>query len=175
MRLMALADRVVRFVGICASWGVFLIVAIIVYDVTLRFVFNSPTKWATEISIYLFVAVGYLAFGYALQKGAHVRVDIVPISLHLKGRTLAIHEVMTLTSALAFVGLLEYESIIKVVSLYRDATLSYTPLQLPLFAVWLPIPVGCGFLCVQFAVLLARQLLGTRRGEIYKQGGIGGI
>jgi C4-dicarboxylate transporter, DctQ subunit len=43
-------------------------------DVFMRYVFNKPTIWITEVSTYLFLYVIYLATAYALQKGDHIKV-----------------------------------------------------------------------------------------------------
>ena len=51
----------------------FITVSIFV-DVFLRYVFNRPTIWITEVSTYLFLYVIYLATAYALQKGDHIKV-----------------------------------------------------------------------------------------------------
>jgi C4-dicarboxylate transporter, DctQ subunit len=46
-------------------------------DVFLRYIFNKPTIWITEVSTYLFLYVIYLATAYALQRGDHIRVTFL--------------------------------------------------------------------------------------------------
>jgi TRAP-type C4-dicarboxylate transport system permease small subunit len=60
-----------------AMWAPAFIVAIIFYEVVLRYVFLSPTLWVNEMS--LWVAGGiYLTAGlYALQQRSHIRIFII--------------------------------------------------------------------------------------------------
>ena len=60
-----------------AMWAPAFIVLIIFYEVVLRYVFQSPTLWVNEMS--LWVAGGiYLTAGlYALQQRSHIRIFII--------------------------------------------------------------------------------------------------
>jgi TRAP-type mannitol/chloroaromatic compound transport system permease small subunit len=53
------------------------LMAIVVYDVTLRYVFNRPTEWGLELNGFLLLAIAFLGGGYALKQDAHVRVTII--------------------------------------------------------------------------------------------------
>ncbi|MEW6665346.1 MAG: TRAP transporter small permease [Thermodesulfobacteriota bacterium] len=62
---------------VCATIAgiVLLFIAFSIFvDVFMRYVFNRPTIWITEISTYLFLYVIYLATAYALQEGTHIKV-----------------------------------------------------------------------------------------------------
>ena len=65
---------------VCATLGglvlLFMTFSIFV-DVFLRYVFNRPTIWITEVSTYLFLYVIYLATAYALQEGMHIKVTFL--------------------------------------------------------------------------------------------------
>jgi TRAP-type mannitol/chloroaromatic compound transport system permease small subunit len=52
------------------------LVAIITYEVAMRYFFHAPTVWVFESSTMANGASFMLACGYALHKGAHVRTDI---------------------------------------------------------------------------------------------------
>jgi TRAP-type mannitol/chloroaromatic compound transport system permease small subunit len=52
------------------------LVAIISYEVVMRYGFNAPTVWVYESSFMVNGAAFMLGCGYALYKGAHVRTDI---------------------------------------------------------------------------------------------------
>jgi TRAP-type mannitol/chloroaromatic compound transport system permease small subunit len=49
----------------------------ILYEVVARGVFNRPTIWANETSIYLSAAAYLLGGGYGLLRLGHVRIDLV--------------------------------------------------------------------------------------------------
>ncbi len=50
---------------------------IIIYDVILRYAFNSPTRWAFDVSKQLYGFYFILLGGYALRHQSHVRVDLL--------------------------------------------------------------------------------------------------
>jgi TRAP-type mannitol/chloroaromatic compound transport system permease small subunit len=52
------------------------LVAIISYEVVMRYGFNAPTVWVYESSFMANGSAFMLGCGYALYKGAHVRTDI---------------------------------------------------------------------------------------------------
>ena len=52
----------------------------------MRYIFNMPTVWVHEAAFLLLGMQYMLAGGYALLKGAHVRVDVVYNKLPERGR-----------------------------------------------------------------------------------------
>lgn len=60
-----------------AMWAPAFVVAIIFYEVTMRYIFAKPTLWVNEMS--LWVAGGiYLTAGlYSLQQRSHIRITIL--------------------------------------------------------------------------------------------------
>lgn len=55
----------------------FLLVGVLVYEVIMRYVFNSPTIWAHELSLFLFGTIGMVGGAYVLLHKAHVNLDIL--------------------------------------------------------------------------------------------------
>lgn len=78
-RLLALIKAINRFsdlVGRVVSWFVLAIVLITFVVVVMRYVFNTGSVFMQESITYFHNYVIMLGAGYALLKGAHVRVDI---------------------------------------------------------------------------------------------------
>lgn len=46
------------------------------YEVFARYVFNSPTQWAYDITFMIYGSLFMLGAGYTLLKGGHIRTDI---------------------------------------------------------------------------------------------------
>ena len=56
-------------------WGGVLIVLnglFVTYEVTMRYLFNAPTTWVMETSIYVTMASTFLSLAYGLREKAHV-------------------------------------------------------------------------------------------------------
>ena len=80
-------DRLSLFVGESVSYFYLIAMAVTVYEVVMRYLFNAPTVWAHELTI-LLCALGYLwSSGYVTQKGTHIRItalyDILPARVQL--------------------------------------------------------------------------------------------
>jgi TRAP-type mannitol/chloroaromatic compound transport system permease small subunit len=71
------ADRLSAFVGRAAAWSIVLLTAVIMYDVTARYVFRAPTSWAFDISYMLYGVLFMLSGAYALSRNGHVRGDFM--------------------------------------------------------------------------------------------------
>lgn len=77
VRLGQWADLVVRVV---AYTGLILFPALVVvtmYEVAARYIYNAPTIWSFDITFMLHGVLFMVSGGYALQKSAHVRIDVL--------------------------------------------------------------------------------------------------
>jgi TRAP-type mannitol/chloroaromatic compound transport system permease small subunit len=70
-------DRLSILVGKLFGWLILAMVAIIVYEVFLRYVLRTPTAWAYDMGYMLYGAIFIMAGAYALSVAAHVRGDVV--------------------------------------------------------------------------------------------------
>ena len=63
--------------GRILCYALVMIMIIQVYEVTMRYLFDNPTKWAWDVNGQLFAGVGIMAGAYALLHDTHVRLDIL--------------------------------------------------------------------------------------------------
>jgi C4-dicarboxylate transporter, DctQ subunit len=47
------------------------------YDVLMRYFIGKPTIWVNEISGYILVVTTFMAAGYTLKEGGHIKVDFL--------------------------------------------------------------------------------------------------
>lgn len=75
-------DRLSVFIGRITMMLVVLLVSTMAYEVLLRYVFESPTLWANEMSLWLAGFVFLLSGLYAMQQRSHIRIfllyDVLP-------------------------------------------------------------------------------------------------
>lgn len=69
-------DRLNENIGRGISWLNTLLVVVICYDVTIRYLFNSSSAGIVELEWHLFSFIFLLGAGYALLHDRHVRVDV---------------------------------------------------------------------------------------------------
>lgn len=70
-------DSLSSLLGLVSMWGVPVVVCVIFYEVTMRYVFVSPTLWANELSLWICGGVYLLAGVYAMRKRSHIRITII--------------------------------------------------------------------------------------------------
>ena len=79
-------DSISGYSGGLAKWFCYALVLMIVYDVTMRYLFNAPTMWAFETAMMLGGSLYGLAFAYTHRYRGHVRVDVLYTRLSPKSQ-----------------------------------------------------------------------------------------
>lgn len=69
-------DRLNGFIGTAVSLLTLPMIAVILLEVILRYVFTEPTVWALESAQIMFGFMFLLGAGYTLRQDGHVRVEI---------------------------------------------------------------------------------------------------
>jgi len=77
-------DKIIMWFGKGASFLMPVIAFVVFYEVISRYLFNAPTIWAYDVSLFLFGYVAALGGAYAQQKKAHINVDIFYLSVSPK-------------------------------------------------------------------------------------------
>ena len=75
-------DRIALFVGRVTMLLIISMTAVMLYEVFLRYVFEAPTLWANELTLWIAGFVFLLSGLYAMQQRCHIRIfllyDAVP-------------------------------------------------------------------------------------------------
>ncbi len=75
-------DRLSIFIGRVTMMLIILLTMVMLYEVVLRYVFEAPTLWANEMSLWLAGFVFLTAGLYAMQQRSHIRIfllyDVMP-------------------------------------------------------------------------------------------------
>lgn len=79
-------DSISYFFGAMAAVFLMLTAVIVVLEVFLRYVFNSPTIWVAETSVYLTMAVGLLAAAHTLKLDMHFSMPHLIDRLSVRNR-----------------------------------------------------------------------------------------
>ena len=80
-----LMDRISVFLGRVTMMLIAILLSVMLYEVILRYVFEAPTLWANELSLWLAGFVFLFAGLYAMQQRSHIRIfllyDVLPRGL----------------------------------------------------------------------------------------------
>jgi TRAP-type mannitol/chloroaromatic compound transport system permease small subunit len=136
---------------------------IMVWEIVMRYFFNSPSHWAYEISLFVFGAYVVLGGAYTHLTGSHVNVDIIWGQLSLRGR--AILDVITCVFAFLFLGVLFWVSLQITINSWQigETTMSHwKPIYYPLRTT---LPVGCFLFLTQVLAKLIRDIAIVIKGK----------
>ncbi|MDF1884463.1 TRAP transporter small permease subunit [Sulfurimonas sp. SAG-AH-194-C21] len=81
-------DRITKYISYFTAFILTLLVLLIVYDASARYLFSSGSTALQELEWHFFDVVILLSISYALKHNAHVRVDIFYEKFSLKIQTL---------------------------------------------------------------------------------------
>ena len=139
-----------------------IIMFITLYEVIARYILNAPTIWTLEISQYMMLIAIFLAPAYTLEVGGHIKVDFVVELLSPTRKRMAI--ILSSFLSLIFFAILAWKSIELAWTTYNFGMRSMTILAIPLFPVYVFLPIGCVLLLLQGIVQFI-QLIEKRQGE----------
>ena len=69
-------DKILRFITFLTSLSLGILVVLIVYDATMRYLFSEGSTALQELEWHLFDVVILFSIAYTFKNNAHVRVDI---------------------------------------------------------------------------------------------------
>lgn len=113
------------------------LVAVVFYQVVLRYVFNQANSWSEELARYLFIYDALIASALAIQKNTHLQVDMFINMLKPRPRCIA-NIISTLVGMVFLVFLFSYG-----ITLCKTATNISPGVHLPMSWFYACIPIGC--------------------------------
>jgi C4-dicarboxylate transporter DctQ subunit len=150
-RILKIFDGVKKINTIAATLSgvilLFITIAIFV-DVFLRYFFNRPSIWVTEVSSYLFLYLVFLATAYCLQEGQHIRVTFLLDYFGDKGRR--IMDIITSLFALTFSVVLLWQTSIMTWTAFSEDWTSPTMLNAPFAYIYVSMVIGSFLLTLTF-------------------------
>ena len=123
------------------------------YDILLRYAFNSPLEWGTELSGLILVAIVFWSIGYCYVQGGHIRVEIVLNMLGPRWRKIV--ERVTAGIALFFWGSLFYQTCIDIGSAIEFNEIGYSS-EIKLWPFRVIMAVGLLTFCLELLFVLLR-------------------
>jgi len=150
----------------CGRWVSLLIlplVFVVVYEVVVRKVFQSPTSWAFELTVYLYGAHFMLGMGYTYLHDRHVRIDVIVLQFSQRVQ-LWLRIFTFIFIFIPFVGALTYASIKYAAHSWIMWEHSWTAWKPPLYPYKTVMPVSLIILLFQGTASFFRDIY-TIKGE----------
>ena len=160
------AESLNEWTGRIVSFLLPAIFVVMLYEVIARYIFNTPTEWSFELTLFLFAYASLLGGGYVLLHRAHVNVDILYSGLPL--RTRAIIDLCTAPVFFIFVGVLVWQGWALFWNsfsfLEHSVVGTWSP---PLYPIKIALPIGAAFILLQGLVKFIKDIITvTTRGGV---------
>ena len=142
-------DLLVAGSGKLAALLMPLLAAIVCFEVFSRYVLNSPTIWAFDLSLFLFGYIAALGGAWAQQKRAHINVDI--LYLQVSHRTRSLFNLVSFSLGIFFLYLILITSLDKYDEAIEFDYRRQSEWAPPMFHFWLMMCVASGLFMAQLA------------------------
>lgn len=107
-KILNFIDSSSEWIGKTFSWMCLLMIGVLIFEVTARYIFNSPTEWAHESTTMLYGTFCMVGAIWTLQRREHVRTEVVYQVLPLKVQLFL--DVLTGIIAMIMLGIFFYAS-----------------------------------------------------------------
>ena len=167
-RIIDYVDRFTDRSGqVIAAILVFL-VAMLVIEVVLRYVFNSPTVWAHEMTAYLFGPYFMLGGAYGILHNSHANVEILYNRAPIKFRTIALDTIGLVFVILICIVLVWHGGELAWTSVLKNEHSQGVLFAPPIYPLRMVIPVAGGLLAIQALSKLIRSFQFLFSGKEWK-------
>jgi TRAP-type mannitol/chloroaromatic compound transport system permease small subunit len=165
-RLLKIIDKTSEWSGIVFSYLLWPGVAVLVYEVVARYLFNAPTIWAHGATQRIFAIFYFICGAYVSLKRDHIAMDLVYNRFTLRRK--AVLDIISFLFFFMFCGtLLWYGTQYAWSSLIRLEPCN-TPFRAPLYPVKMVIPLGALLILLQELAHLWRSFYIVFTGRKYE-------
>ena len=156
------------FNSFCGKWIALLIlplIFVVVYEVVMRRLFESPTTWAFEMTVYFYGAHFMLGAAYTHLHDRHVRIDIIAQQFPTKVR-LIVNLITFWLIFVPFVGCLSYAAVMYAAHSWSVWEHSWSAWKPPLYPYKTVMPVAMIMLLIQGFANFIRDVYRLKGEEI---------
>jgi len=155
-RILHSIDSFSSWTGRITSVLIFGMLAVLLYEIFARYLFNAPTIWAHETSAFIFGTYFMLASAYVLSIKGHVSIDIVYGRLSVRAQ--AILDILTFIFFLLMCITLIWHGGSVALDAWRMGETSQSIWGPPLYPIRTMIPIGATLLLIQGIAKFVRDL-----------------
>lgn len=145
--------KIVNFMALISGALTFMIAALAIFEIVMRYILNNPTSWSLNTSQYLLIWLFFMGAAYAFQERGHVAVDMF---LHLADRidksgkriVRRVIVIMGLIIAIVYIGLLMYGTTLLLEKALKYGQMSDMMPNIPIWILYLPMIIGMGMMVI---------------------------
>ncbi len=145
-------------------WGSLIILFLILQEVTMRYVFSTPTMWSNDIQLYLSCAGRVIGFGFATMVHSHITMDLFTVNLNfVRSKVLEVFNYLVfylpLMSALVYITI---QRLVKTVKFQERLYSTWRPILWPIILF-----VVCAYILMVIQVLgeIIKDIISLQKGS----------
>ncbi len=151
-------DRVLDAMACLAGAVLVFIMASVGLEVIMRYFFNRPLMWVTEVTECLLLYITFLGSAWLLREEGHVRMDILLNRLGTRAK--AILGIFSSLIGVFVSATIMIYGLAVTWNYFQRGIYTPTAMEIPLYAILLVIPVGSLMLLLQFLRRTATAVAG---------------
>jgi C4-dicarboxylate transporter DctQ subunit len=144
------SDVLIKIGAYISGFFIILTTFMIFYEVISRWLFDKPTIWATELSIYAIIGSCFLGSAYAVRTYAHITVDLLINNVNDRIKTLLAY--LSNALGLVFSLIFTFYSFHHVMNTLELGVTSASLLRVPMYLPEIMLPVGGVLMCLAFTL-----------------------
>lgn len=155
-------DRVSVFIGQGCSILFFVCIAISAAEVVLRYGFDRPTVWSTELAMTFCATAWVLAVGFVTERNRHISITMLEMLVGPKvWRIFRLFQMLIAFGAIAVLTMALWKPAMKVLSRTEYTGTAFNSIQPTIFKVL--IVIGCALYMLQLLSNLIRWFQHTEK------------
>jgi len=154
---------------VCASLSGILLLFVtfsIFFDVILRYFFNRPSMWITEVSTYLFLYIIFLGTAYALQEDLHIRVTFLLDRFGSRGKRW--FNLGTAILAIVFGTVLLWQTTVMTWEAFQQRWTTPTVLSVPNALIYISMVIGSALLLLTLLMKTLLQVIDPKKSVVFR-------
>lgn len=150
-------DALSDWAGKVSAWLILPISAVTFLEVILRYFFNAPTIWSSELIGYMFGVMTFMSGAYCLRHDQHIRLDLIRGRLGAKAK--AVLDIVTSVFTYVFLVMLIWQGAVLALDNTENLLTSGTVWNPPYWPFTWFLPLGALILLLQELNNLYKNLL----------------
>lgn len=147
-------ERWLSYLGMIFLIG---LMAMVVFEVAARYVFNKPIHGYIDIMEMMMALLVFLTLAYCQGKGGHIRMELFMTRVLKGGRRYHLTELFHLLISLVVFGVIAFFMVKEVQHAYAIGDLSLT-IYLPTWPAKMLAAIGAVFLCLRFILQMVQSV-----------------
>ena len=159
-------EKLKKFNSLCATLAGLVLLFItfsIFIDVILRYFFNRPSIWITEVSTYLFLYIIFLATAYAFQMDLHIKVTFLVD--RFSRAAVRWFDLATSILAIIFCAVLLWQTTIMTWAAFEEKWTTPTALSAPYALFYISMVIGSALLLATLCLRTILQMVDPNMAE----------